>query len=87
MTGVKRYRKKPVEVEAVQWTGENVAEIGALTEPSVPKLDPVTRTLYFGGDQFAKAGDFIVRDFDGALRGVTPRAFEATYEEVPADER
>jgi hypothetical protein len=34
----KRYRKRQEEVGAVQWTGENAAEVGALTEPDEPRM-------------------------------------------------
>lgn len=27
MTGVKKYRKKPIDVEAIKWTGSNLAEV------------------------------------------------------------
>lgn len=36
---MKRYRKKPVVIEAVQWTGDNLAEVAALLQIDKVDLD------------------------------------------------
>ena len=37
------YRKKPVVVEAVQWTGENHAEMCEFIDPEVFEIIPLSR--------------------------------------------
>jgi hypothetical protein len=69
-TEVKRYRKKPVEVEAVQWTGENREEVDAVVGRA---FDP--RFV-------AVPGDWIILDPDLGVTSLSPKDFEATYEEV-----
>lgn len=75
----KRYRKKPVEVEAVQWTGENREEVEAFLGADFKCSD---RGAIHFGYQAASKGDFITRDEDGALEAFTGRIFQATYQPV-----
>lgn len=84
---IKKYRrKKPIEVEAVQWTGDNLAELR--------KIDGVA-TIYFGDDIkietlegviTASIGDYIIKDMQGKLYSCKPEIFEQTYEEVIENE-
>lgn len=39
-----KYRKKPVTVSTVQWTGDNEAELTAFTRNNFQALDPEDRT-------------------------------------------
>jgi hypothetical protein len=55
---MRKYRKKPVIVEAVQWTGDNLAEVAALLQ-----LDEVD----IAGERARRTGDrdallFVIRD-------------------------
>jgi hypothetical protein len=78
------YRKIPVEVQAVRWTGDNLQEIrafGARCILSVQggwKLDLASH----GGTVTALCGDFIVRDADGEFDRCDPERFAQTYERV-----
>jgi len=86
-----KYRKKPVVIEAVQWTGSNTDEI----DEFVPKDD---RTWYSSsgkappklfintleGNHFANVGDFIIKGVKGEFYPCKPDIFAMTYE--PADE-
>lgn len=84
------YRKKPVVIKAVQWTGENDEEVTALFE-SVP--DDMKRGLQIGGycvyittlegEMRADAGDYIIKGVKGELYPCKPDIFEQTYELVP----
>ena len=38
---VKKYRKKPVTIEAIQWNGENLSEIDKFTQGKVKKHESV----------------------------------------------
>lgn len=93
-----RYRKKPVEIEAMRldshdtylWVEEHVGSFDYLTEEGPEEgvsIDPadgrmVIRTLE--GDMKADPGDWIIRGVKGEFYPCKPDIFEATYE--PADE-
>ena len=79
-----KYRKKPVVVEAVQWTGENVDEIAEFMKDAKEDyaLSAESRRIYFGGLMFALAGDYIIKDEKGEFYPCEPEIFHKTYEEV-----
>lgn len=90
---VKRYRKKPVEIEAVKWTGENHEEINDFCsdligenpdESGIAYNDPeghvIIQTLE--GKVAASVGDYIVKGVKGEFYPVKPDIFHETYEEV-----
>ena len=78
------YRKKPVTVEAVQWTGENHAEMCEFIDPEVFKIIPgvglVIHTLE--GDHHASPGDYIIKGVNGEFYPCKPDIFAKTYESV-----
>lgn len=80
------YRKKPVTIEAVQFTGENIAAIwdwagaGAVYGPTEESASAFIDTLE--GRMEAKPGDWIIRGVQGELYPCKPDIFEATYEPV-----
>lgn len=83
--GIKKYRKKPIVVEAVRNTGQNVFEIGKFSEG---KCRPVfTPNGYkFSVDTLegtieANIGDYIIKGVKGEFYPCKPDVFEATYDE------
>lgn len=77
---MKIYRKKPVEVQAVQWNGENVGEVLKFCENARLKDDSIfIDTLE--GIMEAKTGDYIIKGVKGEFYPCKPDIFEATYEE------
>ena len=81
------YRKKPVTVAAVQWTGDNLGEINALVpfdadpwpierRPGIEKLLVHTSEGTIG----ASVGDWIIRGVKGEFYPCKPDVFELTYE-------
>lgn len=80
-----RFRKKPVEIDAVQWTGVNrnaVAEFIATTAVStvVTYLADEIHINTLEGTMIASQGDWIIRGVKGELYPCKPDIFEATYE-------
>jgi hypothetical protein len=84
---VKQFRKKPVVISAVQWTGENfeaVTEflgddfVGASRGPGFDEI--VIQTLE--GGITASLGDWVIRGVKGEHYPCKPDIFEATYEPV-----
>lgn len=78
----REYRKKPVVVEAVQWTGENHAEMCKFIDPEVfeiiPRVGLVIHTLE--GDHHATLGDYIIKGVNGEFYPCKPDIFAKTYE-------
>jgi hypothetical protein len=85
-----KYRKKPVVIEAVQFTGHNQDEVLHLIYPQMSKvglegaktmgLPVVIETLE--GTLTASPGDFIIKGVQGEFYPCKPDIFEATYEKV-----
>lgn len=82
-----RFRKKPVEIEAVQWTGDNPEEIAIFTaeaDSCVAYSDNDPRVIIetLEGTMTATAGDWIIKGVKGEFYPCKPDIFEATYERV-----
>jgi hypothetical protein len=86
-----RFRKKPVVVDAIQFTGENVDEIAAFAGETPPHRSvstlgesPLYVIVTLEGDMFASPGDWIIKGVKGEFYPCKPDIFDATYE--PVDE-
>jgi len=90
-----RYRKKPVEIEAVQWTGFNVGEISdfanghirfdvndAALEASAASAKAVLNLCTLEGEVQADQYDFIIKGVNGEFYPCKPDIFAKTYEVV-----
>jgi len=87
-----RYRKKPVVIEAVQWTGKNLKEIINLTglHPTANKwtweeFEQIVaanglKIFTLEGKMTASVGDFIICGVSGEFYPCKPDIFEKTYE-------
>jgi len=79
------FRKKPVVIEAVRWTG-NMTDVEGLLARS--KCDNVTQDLgspslfipTLEGVHEAKVGDWIIKGVAGELYPCKPEIFAETYE-------
>lgn len=81
-----KFRKKPVTVEAIQWTGYNIEEIGeflAGVHWATAGHDAVIPTRE--GDMAASPNDWIIKGVAGEFYPCKPDIFGATYE--PEDAR
>lgn len=89
---VKPWRKKPVVIHALRWTGENLRDVIAFTgrHPSgarwsweefeaVVKRDGL-KIFTLEGSHMATVGDYIIRGVKGEFYPCKPDIFEATYE-------
>lgn len=85
-----KFRKKPVVIEAVHWTGgwDNYEEICAfignrpdynMNGESTPQ-ELLIETLE--GELYALLGDWIIKGIKGEFYPCKPDIFEATYEAV-----
>lgn len=83
---VKRFRKKPVVIEAIQWTGGNAFQLTKFTDASIKFLttgDCVISTLE--GDMITLVDDWVIKGIKGEFYPCKPDIFEATYDEVLPD--
>lgn len=83
-----KYRKKPVVIEAVQWTGDFqlICDLVGDSEDVVllntdESLDIPTREGRMRGD----FNDWIIKGIKGEFYPCKPDIFEATYEKVEDD--
>ena len=79
-----KYRKKPVIIEAVQWTGDNISEICKFTKHDISHLLR-SGQLYIEtleGIMKASIGDFIVKGVSCEFYPCKPEVFYQTYEKV-----
>lgn len=92
-----RYRKKPVEIDAMQFTGGNTDEVSKFLYAGLasPVPDYPGRPFAVGGpsgeylvietlegDMRADVGDWIIKGIKGEFYPCKPDIFEATYEAV-----
>lgn len=79
-----KYRKKPVIIEALQWTGLNEDEIYEFTHGLSHYCANDCRMFIqtLEGTVEASSGDFIIRGVEGEYYPCKPDIFEKTYELV-----
>lgn len=84
---MRKYVKKPVVVEAVQWTGDNRREIFDFCSLSYFNTDFETGDLKLmiqtlEGTMEASVGDYIIKGIKGEFYPCKSDIFALTYDEV-----
>ena len=81
---IKKYVKKPIEVEAIQWTGDNAREIEEFTNwracQNIYGKSMVIETLE--GEMEVVVGDYIIKGASGECYPCKADIFKETYEEI-----
>jgi len=85
-----KYQKKPIVVEAVQWTGYNDNQltafiVGAEVPPDAPRPLGWPKPFYvqtLEGVMKANPGDWVIRGIKGEIYPCKADIFSATYEPV-----
>jgi len=79
-----KYRKKPVVIEAVQWTGENADVVAEFfgQEDTFGLNDGIWNIMTLEGTMAASPGDWIIKGVAGEFYPCKPDIFEQTYESV-----
>lgn len=78
-----KYRKKPVEVEAIQWRGSNLKEILEFSSEAYIDKDNYTLKIHtLEGEMIANRGDYIIKGIEGEFYPCKQDIFEKTYDEV-----
>ena len=95
INGAARYRKRPVEVEAIRWTGANLAEVqefcgGRFLAVQPGGEDPdQTAEVYdklHGTWMHVYDGQWVIRGIQDEFYPVAADVFTATYEPVNEEE-
>lgn len=78
-----RYKKKPVEVEAVQFLTNNFLDVVKFTNGTAHSfVDDTCIIPTLEGEHIATVGDFIIKGVKGEFYPCKPDVFAATYERV-----
>jgi len=78
-----KYRKKPVIVDAIQWTGGNEKEVESFLVLGGAWFDKDSNffVIYtLESDMYVDKGDYIIRGIKGEFYPCKPDIFEETYE-------
>lgn len=89
-----QYRKKPVVIEAIQFTRNNINEVEAFTEYAAHtfqierRIDGIATCIIptLEGQHIATEGDWIIKGVQGEYYPCKPDIFEKTYEKVGSPE-
>lgn len=94
---IKKYKKKPVVIEAIQWNGSNDTEVMLFVGEELKASKPPYKMEYdkdipndayymtiptLEGDMKASKLDFIIKGVSGEFYPCKPDIFEQTYEIV-----
>ena len=80
---IKLYRKKPVVIEALLYTGHNSYDVNEFTRGEASNYTESQCTIHtLEGDMIASVGDYIIKGVKGEFYPCKPDIFFQTYEEV-----
>ena len=88
MSEPRKYRKKPVVIEAMQLTQSNAIEVSEWSGGEAKFMSPAMPSVFIRtleGSMRADVGDFVIRGVQGEFYPCKPDIFEATYEAVDSD--
>lgn len=81
---VKTFIKKPVQIQAVRWTGYNFQEVQEFVGRDILSRStfPCLAITTLEGTMLANIDDWIIRGVKGEFYPCKPDIFDQTYEEV-----
>jgi hypothetical protein len=85
----RRFRKKPVVIEAVQFTGSHDSAFSIQQWGGLAAIDVADHGLYIQtleGRMHVSIGDYVIRGVQGEFYPCKPDIFEATYEAIERGE-
>lgn len=77
-----KYIKKPVAIEAVEWTGSNMEEMKDFMGEDWIPCDLAARKIYIDtlkGEMCGNEGDMIIKGISGEFYPCKPDIFRKTY--------
>jgi len=94
MKKVKKYRKRPIPVEAIQYRDDTIEDIFEFTDGKafadvhefedgrVTVSTEVLRIITLEGILYAMKGGYVAKGIDGEIYPIKQDIFERTYEEI-----
>lgn len=77
-----KFRKRPVVIEAIQWTGKNKDEIDTFVGQKLHQVKTQLLIETLEGAHMANQNDWIIRGVNGEFYPCKPDIFKKTYEGV-----
>ena len=87
-----KFKKKPVEIEAVQWLDGKISEVtpwisealnkNPTDEGAIIRIGNAIKIATLEGEMTAIDGDYIIKGVKGELYPCKPDIFESTYDAV-----
>lgn len=81
-----KYRKKPVIIEAIEYTGDNIQELwdvfGARDIYGPTEKNELPYIMTLEGNMTISKGDYIIQGVEGEFYPCKPDIFEKTYEAI-----
>ena len=86
---INKYRKKPVTIEAILYTGKNKKEITDFTESRAFSFgkDNAMEIPTLEGNYKCSVNDYVIKGIKGEFYSCKPDIFRETYEEVKDEQR
>ena len=84
---VKKYIKKPITIEALQWKGDNRKEVFDFCEKAYFNFIPETESFQLNiqtleGPMQASVDDYVIKGIHGEFYACKPDIFHKTYDIV-----
>lgn len=79
---IKKYRKKPIIIEAIQYTGNNIDEVKHFCEKTIRFNDGNLVIGTLEGLMRVLKNDYIIKRVNGEFYPCRPDVFFKTYEEI-----
>lgn len=76
------YRKRPIEIKAIQWTGDNYVDVCIFMGRTALREDNYIIIETLDGKMKASIGDYIIKGIENEFYPCKPDIFEKTYEKV-----
>lgn len=80
------YRKKPVVIQALLWTGDNDTEVLQFCSKCFFIEGNNLKIVTLEGTMSASPGDYIIRGVEGEFYACKPDIFKKTYESVAVNQ-
>jgi len=77
-----KYRKRPVVIEAIQFTGDNLAEMELFVPVGHYCTDGTFDIVTLEGNLHVSINDFVIKGVQGEFYPIKNDIFEMTYEKV-----
>ena len=76
------YRKKPVEIEAIQYTGDNKQEILEYCNTTTLSIFQDLKIYTLEGEEIVRPGDYIIKGVKGEFYPCHEGTFIRTYDPI-----